>query len=68
MNPAAPLSFGQTRIKDDGILLLNSLVPGKFDVTVGAANLDGIEVKEGYVTDIVLQDGKKAVISQSKAE
>ncbi|MDD5262884.1 MAG: hypothetical protein PHD76_13650 [Methylacidiphilales bacterium] len=67
MNPAAPLSFGQTRIKDDGILLLNSMAPGKFDVTVGDANMDGIEVQEGYVTDIVLQDGRKAVISRNKA-
>jgi hypothetical protein len=69
INPAAPLSLGRATINNDGVLFIDSLVPGNFHVTIGGVTqLDDIEVQEGHVTEIVLQDGKDAVISRTKVE
>jgi len=67
INYAAPLSLMGVDIKD-GTLLSGALVPGKFQIDMAGTQLKGVEVMEGYVTEIVVQDGREPVVSQRKAE
>jgi len=65
-NPAAPLSLREGSTNEKGVLTANSLVPGTFIVNFERTSSRQIEVQEGNVTEVVMQDGKEPVITQEK--